>query len=79
MVMVSMLVIVQVRIMPKRALVHSILWAVNCGLLAYILYAFGLVPGADWLQSSLRVWGSALVVVVAMLAPLLWLQLRPEQ
>lgn len=79
MVMVSMLVILQVRIMPKRTLVHSILWAINCGLLAYIVYVFGWIPGTEWLQASLRVWGAALVVVVAMLAPLLWLQLRPEQ
>lgn len=79
MIMVSMLVIVQVRIMPRRALVHSILWAVNCGLLAYILYGFGLIPGAGWLQTSLRIWGAAIVVFVAMLLPLLWLQLRPER
>jgi beta-N-acetylhexosaminidase len=79
MVMVSMLVIVQVRVLPKRDLVHSILWAINCGLLAYILYVIGWIPGSGWLQVSLRIWGAALVVVLAMLAPLLWLQLRPEQ
>ena len=78
MIMVSMLLIVQVRIIPRRTLVHSILWAINCGLLAYILYGFGLVPGAEWLQTSLKIWGAAIVVFVAMLLPLLWLQLRPE-
>jgi beta-N-acetylhexosaminidase len=78
MIMVSMLLIVQVRILPRRTLVHSILWAINCGLAAYILYGFGLVPGASWLQTSLKIWGAAIVVFVAMLLPLLWLQLRPE-
>ncbi|MFN2203967.1 MAG: glycoside hydrolase family 3 N-terminal domain-containing protein [Caldilineaceae bacterium] len=78
-VMVSMLLILQVRVLPRRTLVHSILWAVNCGLVAYILYGYGLIPGSDWLQGSLRIWGTALVVFVAMLLPLLWLQLRSEQ
>ncbi len=74
----SMLLIAQVRVISRRALVHSMLWAVNCGLLAYILYGLGLMPGATWLQSSLRVWGAALVVFIAMLLPALWLQLRSE-
>ncbi len=74
----SMLLIAQVRVISRRALVHSMLWAVNCGLLAYILYGLGLMPGAAWLQNSLRVWGAALVVFIAMLLPALWLQLRSE-
>ena len=74
----SMLLIAQVRVTPRRALVHSMLWAVNCGLLAYILYGLGLLPGAAWLQTSLRIWGAALVVFIAMLLPVLWLQLRSE-
>ena len=78
MIMVSMLLIVQVRIIPRRTLIHSILWAVNCGLLAYILYGLGVVPGAEWLQTSLKIWGAAIVVFVAMLLPLLWLQFRAE-
>jgi beta-N-acetylhexosaminidase len=73
-----LLLIVQVRVLPRATLVHSILWAVNCGLLGYILYGLGLVPGGAWLQSSLRVWGAGLVVFVAMLLPLVWLQLRTE-
>ncbi len=74
--MTSMLVIVQVHVISRKTLVHSILWAMNFGLLAYILYAFGWLPGADRLQASLRIWGSAIVVFVGMLLPLLWLQLR---
>jgi hypothetical protein len=52
------------------------LWAVNCGLGAYILYGLGLLPGGNWLHGSLRVWGTGLVVFIAMLLPLVWLQLR---
>ena len=43
----SMLLIVQVRVLPRQTLVHSMLWAVNCGLVAYILYSVGWVPGCQ--------------------------------
>ena len=74
----GLLLIVQVHVLPRQTLVHSLLWAINCGLGAYILYGLGLMPGAAWLQSSLRVWGVAIVVFIGMLLPLLWLQLRME-
>ncbi len=73
---ISLLLIVQVRVLPRQTLVHSMLWAVNCGLGAYILYGLGLLPGGNWLQGSLRVWGTGLVVFIGMLLPLVWLQLR---
>lgn len=76
--MSSLLLIVQVRVLPRQALVHGILWAINCGLLGYILYGLGLIPGGRWLENSLHVWGSGLVVFIAMLLPLVWLQLRAE-
>jgi hypothetical protein len=66
-------------VLPRQTLVHSMLWAINCGLGAYILYGLGLLPGGSWLQSSLRVWGSGLVVFIAMLLPLVWLQLRTTE
>lgn len=72
----GMILVVQVRILPRRLLVHSLLWAINCGLGAYILYGLGFIPGGSWLQESLRVWGAGLVVFIAMLMPLVWLQLR---
>jgi len=72
----SLLLVMQVRVVPRRTLVHSLLWAVNSGLAAYIAYGLGLLPGGAWLQASLKVWGGALVVLVAMLLPLVWLQLR---
>ncbi len=74
----SLLLIVQVRVLSRQSLVHGILWAVNCGLIGYILYGLGLIPGGGWLENSLQVWGSALVVFIAMLLPLVWLQLRTE-
>lgn len=76
---ISLLLVVQVRVLPRQTLVHSMLWAINCGLGAYILYGLGLLPGGSWLQSSLRVWGSGLVVFIAMLLPLVWLQLRTTE
>jgi beta-N-acetylhexosaminidase len=76
MVTISLLLVVLVRVLPRQTLVHSMLWAVNCGLSAYILYGLGLLPGGSWLQDSLRVWGTGLVVFIAMIVPLVWLQLR---
>jgi hypothetical protein len=76
---ISLLFIVQVRVLPRQTLVHSMLWAVNCGLGAYILYGLGLLPGGSWLQGSLRVWGTGLVVFIAMLLPLVWVQLRTTE
>ncbi|HXF64438.1 MAG TPA: hypothetical protein VNK95_22600, partial [Caldilineaceae bacterium] len=74
----SLLLIVQVRVLPRQTLVHSLLWAINCGLGGYILYGLGLVPGGSWLEGSLQVWGAGLVVFIAMLLPLVWLQLRMD-
>lgn len=75
----AFLLIVQVRVLPRATLVNNLLWAVNCGLVAYILYGLGLLPGGTWLQNSLRVWGAAVVVFIAMLLPLVWLQLRTSE
>jgi beta-N-acetylhexosaminidase len=72
----SLLLVALVRVAPRRTLVHSLLWAVNFGLAAYIAYSLGLLPGGMWLQSSLKVWGAGPVVLLAMLLPLVWLQLR---
>jgi hypothetical protein len=55
------------------------LWATAFGLAAYILYALGLVPGVGILRERLNELGPAVVVFIAMLVPLLWLQLRTEQ
>ncbi|MCC9076961.1 glycoside hydrolase family 3 protein [Litorilinea aerophila] len=74
----SLLLIVEVRVLPRAILVHSMLWAVIFGLAAYILYGLGWLPGSQWLQSSLRIWGAGVVVFIAMLFPLVWLQLRME-
>jgi beta-N-acetylhexosaminidase len=74
----SLLFIAQVRVLPRRTLVHSMLWALNCGLVAYVLYSLGMLPGAGWLHDSLRIWGAAIVVFIAMLPPLIWLQLRTD-
>jgi hypothetical protein len=78
MVTLSLLLILQIRILPRGMLVHNMLWATICGLVAYILFALGLLPGVDFLLGTLRIWSAAVVVFIGMLLPLLWLQLRAE-
>ncbi len=77
-VTLSLLIILQSRILPRSMLMHNMLWATICGLAAYILYGLGLLPGIEFLQTTLRFWGTAVVVFIGMLLPLLWLQLRAE-
>ncbi|MBV7327066.1 hypothetical protein KFU94_02150 [Chloroflexi bacterium TSY] len=77
-VTLSLLLILQVRIMPRDDLVRHMLWAMIVGLFAYILYGVGVLPGVDFLQSRARPWGTVPVVFIAMLLPLLWLQLRTD-
>ncbi|MBW7882811.1 MAG: hypothetical protein H3C34_09260 [Caldilineaceae bacterium] len=78
-VAISLLLIVQIRILPRPTLVHNILWATIFGLAGYVLYALGLFPGGDWLSRSVGVWGTPVTVFVPMLLPLLWLQVRGEE
>ena len=78
-VTLSLFLIVQVRVLPRPALVHNMLWAAIFGLLGYLMYGLGLLPGANWLRSNISVWGTTVVVFVPMLLPLLWLQLRGEE
>jgi len=75
----SLLLIVQVRVLPRSALVHNMLWAAIFGLLGYLLYGLGLFPGANWLRANVSVWGTTVAVFIPMLLPLLWLQLRGEE
>jgi len=77
-VTLSMLLILQLHILPRSILVHNMLWATICGLAAYILFALGLLPGAGFLLNTLRLWSAAVVVFIGMLLPLLWLRLRAE-
>lgn len=77
-VTLSLLLILQIRILPRAMLLQNMLWATIFGLSAYILYGLHILPGMVFLQDSLRVWGAAVVVFISMLLPLLWLQLRAE-
>jgi beta-N-acetylhexosaminidase len=74
----SLLLVVLVRIMPRPMLVHRFLWAIIAGWTSYILYGLGLIPGISSLQSTFHPWVIAPVVLIAMLIPLVWLQLRSE-
>ena len=75
-VTLSLLLIVQVRILPRGTLVHNLLWAVIFGLAGYVLYGLGLFPGGNWLYANISMWGAVIAVFVPMLLSLLWLQLR---
>jgi beta-N-acetylhexosaminidase len=77
-VMLSLLLIVQIRTLPRTTLVYNMLWAVIVGLTAYVLYGLGLLPGYRWLQDVLGLWAAVAVVFIGMIVPLLWLQLRVE-
>ncbi|MBX3014054.1 MAG: hypothetical protein KF832_21215 [Caldilineaceae bacterium] len=77
-VTLSLLLILQVRILPRAMLVQNMLWATIFGLSLYILYGLGVLPGLGFLHQTLRVWWAAVVVFIGMLLPLLWLQLRAE-
>lgn len=73
--MVSLLVILQERILPRQYLVRNILWAIVVGLLVYVLYGLLLPVELGKLGYP---WAPPLAVFVAMLIPLLWLQLRQD-
>lgn len=75
----SLFLIVQIRVLPRPALVHNMLWAAIFGLIGYLLYGIGLFPGANWLRANVSVWGTTVVVFIPMLLPLLWLQLRGDE
>lgn len=79
MITLSLLLIVQIWILPRHTLVRSMLWATIFGLSAYILYGIGILPGANVLRDTLHALGPVVIVFIAMLLPLLWLQLRTEQ
>ncbi|MFN8495133.1 MAG: glycoside hydrolase family 3 N-terminal domain-containing protein [Caldilineaceae bacterium] len=79
MITLSLLLIVQIWVLPRHTLVRSMLWATIFGLSAYILYGLGLIPGANQLRDTLHNLGPVFIVFIAMLLPLLWLQLRSEQ
>ena len=77
-VMISLMLVVLLRIMPRQMLMYRMLWASIAGLAAYLLYGLGWLPGIDQLQAALNPWGVAPVVFVAMLVTLVWMQLVQE-
>lgn len=53
-------------------------WLVMGGMVAYLLYGLGWLPGATWLQREARPWGVALMTLLGCLAPLFWLISRRQ-
>lgn len=62
---------------PAAAL-RALLLIVIGGLLAYLLYGLGLLPGATWLQRELRPWGAAVITLAGSAIPLVYLWARRE-
>lgn len=52
--------------------VPAALWAAVTAWAAYLLYSFGLLPGATALQASGNAWAAGLVTFLAGLLSLLW-------
>ncbi|MFN8441356.1 MAG: glycoside hydrolase family 3 N-terminal domain-containing protein [Caldilineaceae bacterium] len=75
-IVLSVLLLTQIRVLPRMTLVNSMCWATICGLGSYIVYGYGWIPGTQWLALTLRVLGAPIIVFISMLIPLLWLQLR---
>ena len=54
---------------PDKA-IRSLLLIMAGGLIAYVLYGLGLLPGATWLQREARPWGAALATLAGCAVPL---------
>lgn len=75
-IVLSVLVLTQIRILPRTTLVNSMCWATISGLSAYIVYGLKWLPGYVLVVDTLNVLGAPIVTFLAMLFPLFWLQLR---
>jgi hypothetical protein len=62
---------------PNHA-VRTLLLIVAGGLVAYLLYGLGLLPGATWLQREVRPWGAAFITLVGCAVPVAALWARKE-
>jgi beta-N-acetylhexosaminidase len=58
--------------------VRTLLLIAMGGLLAYLLYGLGLLPGATWLQRELRPWGAAMITLAGSAVPLVYLWARRD-
>ena len=56
--------------------INTVLWGIIAGMVAYVLYALGWLPGATYLQHMARPWGAAIVVLPTSLIPLLIARVR---
>jgi hypothetical protein len=74
----SLFLLVQVRLLPRQALVRNLLSGAVGGLCGYLLFGLDLFPGSPWLRDNLSYLATGVVTFVSTLAPLLWFQLRAE-
>jgi hypothetical protein len=75
-IILSLALLTQGRNLPRRRLFTGMLWAIVFGLMGYLLYGLGWLPGGDEIAALLNVFGAPVVVICAMSAPLAWTWLR---
>jgi hypothetical protein len=62
--------------MALHEVVNTTLWGVLLGMLAYVLYGLGWLPGATDLQRLYRPWGAGGVTFLASLLPFVVMRVR---
>lgn len=75
-VVLGVVYLAQMHVVHREKLFTAIVWSVILGLASYVLFALGWFPGSDALAASLNFLAAPLVVFVAILTPLVALQLR---
>ena len=72
----ALFLLLQTRVFSRERFFKGTLWATIAGLLAYIMYGAGVLPWGDLVAERLSIFGAPTIVFLAMLGPLLWLQIR---
>ena len=72
----SVVYLAQMHVIRRERLFKTVVWSVILGLGAYVLFSLGLLPGSDALANSLNFLAAPLIVFVAILIPLVALQIR---
>lgn len=75
-IVLSVVYLAQMHVIRRERLFISIVWSVILGLAGYVLFALGWLPGSDALAASLNFLAAPLIVFVAILIPLVVLQVR---
>jgi len=72
----SVVYLAQMHVIRRERLFITVVWSVILGLASYVLFSLGMLPGSDALANSLNFLAAPLIVFVAILIPLVVLQVR---